>query len=259
MDLVEIESKQEVIAPNQLVTPMENIRSSGIFESDYLNNLKIVTFENEGVNNEDNKLNIEDFILGRTTDFVGIYSRANYDKLDPKENDDRHALAWYFLTERPTYDEFIAHEIAHNIYDLEYQKYFGKYVEKNGVPEVSDEYSNKIKLNFSSIILEKYPKLEVDKFGFGRQQICEIFALLYEREFCKREGINTEAHLKVKINCQKFIDDPEGELLKFNSENNRNCTMEDFYSENHILSLIAAPLIEDKYDNFYDRLALFWV
>jgi hypothetical protein len=111
---------------------------------------------------------------------------------------------------------------------------------------------------FSAIILEKYPNLEMSKFEFSRQQICEIFAFIYEREFCTREGVNIEAHAAIEGNCRTFMNNPEGELARFNLENGRNCTMEDFYSENHILSLIAAPLVEDKYHDFNDRLKLFW-
>jgi len=234
---------------------LENkIKSSGIFRSDYLNNLKIVIIGSK----ESDDYNINDFIYGRTTDFVAIYSREDYDKLDPKDNDDRHAIAWYFLTEKPYYEEFVAHEIAHNIYDLEYKKHIGRYIDKNNIPAVSDEYSDNMRGLFSAIILENYPKLDTNKFEFNRQQICEIFALLYEREFCKRVGINIEAHSNVEKNCQTFINNPEGELAKFNSNNGRNCTMEDFYSENHILSLILAPLIENKYADFDDRMALFW-
>lgn len=254
MSSLEIETNQE-ITTNQSENPIDNIKSSGIFESDYLDGLKIVTFGDDGAS--DGVSDIEDFIRGRTTDFVGIYSEADYAKFDPKQADDRHAIALYFR-KKPAYDEFVAHEIAHNVFDLEYGKHFGKYEEKDGIPAVSDEYSNKMRNIFSGIILERYPNLEITKFEFNRQQICEIFALLYEREFCKRELINTEAHLAVADNCRTFLDNPEGELLKFNSENGRNCTMEDFYSENHILSLIAAPLIEDKYSDFNDRLTLFW-
>lgn len=255
MNSAETEPNQEKTISHS-ENPMDVIKSSDIFEPDYLDNLKIVTFGDNGAN--DGVSNIEDFIYGRTTDFVGVYNQADYERINLKETDDRHAIAFYFLTEKPVYDEFLAHEIAHNVFDIEYGKHFGKYKGKDGIPAVSDEYSNKIRNNFSEIILETYPHFEINKFKFSRQQICEIFAMLYDREFCKRNGINIEAHSRLKNNCRTFLDNPENELSKFNSENNRNCTMEDFYSENHILSLIAAPLIEDKYADFNDRLALFW-
>ncbi len=244
------------MAPNRSENLIDNIKSCGIFDPEYLDNLKIVTIGDGGFSD------VEDFVYGKTTDFVGIHSRADWDQVNLKDSlkgtDDRHAVALYFFTEKPTYEEFVAHEIAHNVFDLEYKKYVGEYEEKDSIPAVSDEYSDKMRNVFSDIILEKYPDLEMNKFEFSRQQICEIFAFLYEREFCKREGVNVEAHSKIENNFQAFINNPEGELAKFNLENGRNCTMEDFYSENHILSLIAAPLIENKYPDFNDRLKLFW-
>jgi len=162
------------------------VKTSGLFKSDYLNSLKIVIIGSEDSDN----YNINDFIYGRTTDFVAIYSRADYDMLGSKDNNDHHAIAWYFLAEKPTYEEFVTHEIAHNTYDIEYKKHIGDYVYKNNIPAVSDEYSDKIRCVFSGIILGYYPKLETNKFEFNRQQICEVFALLYEREFCKKGGGN---------------------------------------------------------------------
>jgi len=255
MSLDEIEQNEQMKS-NALDNSIENIKSTGIFDTDYLYNLKVVIFNDKGASDGYSK--IEDFIYGKTTDFVGIYDRSDYDRIDLKENDDRHAIAFYFLSEKPTYDQFIAHEIAHNVFDIEYAKYFGKYIEKDGIPAVPDDYSDKMRNVFSNIIKEAYPDLDINRFEFNRQQICEIFAMLYDREFCNRKKVNVEVNSKVEQRCREFIANPEDELLKYNYENNRNCTLDDFYSENHILSLIISPLVENKYADFNDRLALFW-
>ena len=82
--------------------------------------------------------------------------------------------------------------------------------------------------------------------------------MLYEREYCRRTDENMEVHNKVKGNVDLFMSDPEKFLSDFNSQHGRNCTMEDFYDENHILSLIVAPLLEEKYPTFTDRMKFFW-
>jgi len=248
--------QNEQIRTNDLERSIDNIKSTGIFETDYLDNLKIVTFNNKGAS--DGYSEIEDFIYGRTTDFVGIYNQSDYDMIGLEATDDHHAIAFYFFSDKPTYDQFIAHEIAHNVFDIEYTKNFGEYREKDGITAVLDEYSDEMRNVFSNIIKEVYPNLDMNRFEFNRQQICEIFAMLYDREFCKRKEINVDANSKVEQRCREFIANPEDELLKFNHENNRNCTIDDFYSENHILSLIISPLVENKYADFNDRLALFW-
>ncbi|MEI7689891.1 MAG: hypothetical protein WCI79_02930 [Candidatus Saccharibacteria bacterium] len=231
------------------------VRAAGIFDPGYLDGLRVVTFD--GNEPSDGVSNLEDFIYGRTTDFVGIHSRAGFEAIDPKQVDDRRAVA-LILAELPTYDESVAHEIAHNVFDIEYAKRFGGYVDDGGIPEISAEYSDQMRAKLSGMIKEQYPNLDLNKFEFNRQQVCEIFAMLYEREFGKRQSDNNAAHEAVAGNCQRFMADPESELARFNAETGRNCTMEDFYSENHVLSLIATPLIEERYPDFGDRLAVFW-
>ena len=261
MNTPEKEAITQSIESKESDNPMESIKSSGIFDQEYLDNVNIYVFninDDKTLDREGKTIYSSDFIYGKTTDFVGVNSKADYEKLDPKSADDRHAIAFYFLEKLPTYDEGVAHEIAHNVYDLEYKKHFGEYIEKDGIPAVSDEYSDKMREKFSNILLESYPNLETDKFSFSRQQICEVFTYLYEREYRNRKNVNNETNPKVKKNCQKFMNNPEEKLLKFNHENNRNCTMEDFYSDNHMLSIILAPLIEEKYADFDERLVLFW-
>ena len=82
--------------------------------------------------------------------------------------------------------------------------------------------------------------------------------MLYEREFCRRANDNTEMHSKVEEKVNTFSSDPEKYLADFNEKNNRHCKMIDFYEENHILSLVAAHLIEKEYPKWSDRVNIFW-
>lgn len=45
---------------------------------------------------------------------------------------------------------------------------------------------------------------------------------------------------------------------ELNAQNERNCTVEDFCRENHSLSFVVAPLLEQEYPDFNQRLDIFW-
>ena len=251
---------------NQFKNSLEIVKSSNIFQADYINASRFVIFGDQniiyGENNvrpmNDNEFDYHDFTLGVRTDFIALNNYDDYEKFTMENVDDRHFIASYFLSERPTYEEFIAHEIAHNIFDINYKQRFGEYEIKNGIPEISDDYRDKIKYHITELTKKYYPTLAIEKFSFNRQQISEIFAMIYQRQFCENTGINSNTNTLVENNVQSFVNDPTGELQKFNSLHNRQCSIDDFYSENHILSLIVSNLIDKEYDDFNNRLALFW-
>jgi len=144
------------------------------------------------------------------------------------------------------------------LFDKEYTERVGRYKEDDNITDVSEGYREKIKDLIIPLVKKNYPDIGVEQFSFSRQQIVEIFALLYEREFCRRANDNAEMHNKVEEKIDKFSSDPEKILTEFNEKNSRHCTMNDFYEENHILSLIVSPMLEKEYPEWEKRKDIFW-
>jgi len=245
---------------------LEKIRKSGLFDPEFLDNLVLISFGDEktfkfqeGKNKEISKgeFNALEFMQGKRTDFVGINPRDEFEKYDTAELSDRQFLPFIFAEGKLTYNEFVAHEIAHNLFDRLYIQNIGQYEEKDDITDVSEDYRNKIKSLIIPLVEKNFPNIDIGRFSFNRQQIAEIFGMLYEREYCQRANENSEMHNRIGENIQKFAQNPEKILAEFNKEHNRNCTMDDFYTENHMLSLIISPLLEREYPEWKDRINLF--
>jgi len=265
MESFELKKPQEKEV-EQFYDALEKVKASEIFDKSYLENSRFIIFgehsfvceKNSSRPMKNGEFDSLDFMFGRRTDFIGVTEKSEYESYIVDNLSDRQFIVFYLLNQKPSFEEFIAHEAAHNIFDIEYKKRIGEYEEKRGIPEISNDYKNKTKKYIINLVKKYYPNLEVERFDFSRQQICEIYAMLYEREFCKRSGINAESHNQVENNVQTFVNDPENELKKFNAKYGRKCSMKDFFKENHVLSLIVSPLIEKKNSDFDDRLKVFW-
>lgn len=248
---------------------LDEIKETGLFPNEYLNSLKIVVFDNELKPQEliDSGKMIEadlgdfdarDFMFGKRTDFVVTHPKDAFEKRSSEKIDDRHFFPTAFLEGRLSYEEFLSHEIGHNIFDKEYKNKFGDFKEKEGVTDVSNEYKRNFGLKIKESLSDRYPRLDIDRFKLNRFNISEIFAYLYEKEYCKRSGDNFENHERAEEKIDSFLEDQEGFLSDFNEKHSRNCTLEDFYEENHILSLLVTPILEKKYPEFQERTAIFW-
>ena len=247
---------------------LKKIDSVGIFEKDYLKNIKIVVFEyNQGrarifengtIRDADaEELSAQDFMQGRRTDFVGIHPKEAFLNFDLKNLTDKQFLPFLFFKGRLTYEEFVAHEMAHNVFDLQYKSKYGDYDERDGLTDVSEEYRESILPKIKGLIGTEYPNLELDRFDFSRQQISEIYALMCQREYCTRAEDDFKINDDLRNRMKKFLEEPEKGLADFNKENSRNCDMLDFYAENHIVSMIIVPLLEEEYPDFKKRIEFF--
>lgn len=248
---------------------LEKIKSSGIFDDTYLNELMYVFFSENGsvgrfksgeiYKADFEEYDIQDFMQGKRTDFIGIHSKEEFEKNSNIDKlDDKQFLPFIFIEGKLSYNEFVAHEIAHNVFDKEYIKRYGNFNNESGVTNISIEYKEKIKLQIEELLKNYYPEFDMKKIVLNRQKIAEVYALSYEREYCRKTNENLEMHNKIKEKVDAFMLNSEKSLADFNAKYNRNCTMEDFYNENHILSIIVAPLLEEKYPEFKDRKEFFW-
>lgn len=243
------------------------IEATNVCDQTYLKNLRLVIFgENRQFLFENNTLrgvekgtfDVQDFMQGRRTDFVGVSPEGEFLGYDRKNLSDRQFVIQPFFPERMTYEEFVAHEIGHNVFDKEYNAKQGEYRGDETLTDVSDEFRDSIKSRLRDLIGKYFPNLDVERFEFNRQQIAEIVALVYQREFCKRANNNLDPHNKALERMTKFLENPEQAITELNAQNKRNCTVEDFYRENHSLSFVVAPLLEQEYPDFNRRLDIFW-
>ena len=251
---------------------LEQMKTSRLFDAEYVDQLRLVFFgasleEGSKMVFEAGKMkkvdpqdfDAMDFMTGRRTDFVAINTRDDFEKYDAGELNDRQSLPFIFLEGKLCFEEFVAHETAHNMFDLQYKEKEGEYEEKNGMTEVGAEYRDRIHAILTEIAKKYIPNLDVSRFELSRQKIAEIYAMLYEREFCRRAGLNEKLHASVEKRVESFLSRPiEDALARFNTEQDRNCTVEDFYAENHMLSLIIAPAFEKEFPDFKERTALFF-
>ena len=265
-DKFEREKNNEI--QKEISAVLDVIGDTELFEKKYIDNIILVAragdrrkykFENKEVAEvEKNEYQLDDFMQGRRTDFVGIAPREDFETHMEKVFKEKAVFELAFFDDVITYEEFIAHEMAHNIFDMQYIQKNGEYNEINDINDVSDEYREQIKDIIVPLVNEYYPNVEIDKFSFSRQQIAEIFAMLYQREFCRRSNANIEAHKKLDEKVIIFFDNPSEMLNEFNKDYNHNFTMENHvYKENHVLSLVVASLLEEKYPEWNDRIDIF--
>lgn len=263
------ENENEKSEKENIKEALEKIRKSGIFNDEYLENISLVVFSMDGeaielfedghtksVDSAD--YSNEDFMRGKRVDFVGIHTRKDFAKINFEKLSDKQILPFIFFEGKLSYEEFLVHEMAHNVFDRKYKEKYGEFEEKNGITNVSEEYCEKISFRLEKLILGEYPDLDISKFNLQRQKIAEIFAMVYQRQFCKKNKCNLNLHSNVEIKIREFFSNPNKILEEFNKKNNRNCNLKDIYEENHILSLMVVPLIEKMYPNFEDRKKIFF-
>ncbi len=252
----------------EIVESLEVIRDTELFEEKYIDNIILIAragdgkkyrFSNEEVERvKKTKYYIDDFMQGKRVDFVGIAPKEDFEIHMQKVFKEKAVFEVAFFDNVITYEEFIAHEMAHNIFDMQYIQKNGEYTEIDGKTDVSNEYKEQIKDIIIALVNEYYPNVEMDKFFFSRQQIAEIFAILYQREFCRRSNINIAVHNELDERAMNFFDNPVEMLNEFNKNYDHDFTMEGHvYEENHVLSLVVALLLEKKYPEWHDRIGIF--
>ncbi len=258
---------------------VRKVKEANIFNNDYLSEIKLAFFtvnkdkvfvhqSNQiGMDNGSKYTDIRGFELGIRQDFIPLEDRQSYETATMHDSQKIQEL---FYSVGIPYEEFVVHELAHNVFDRAYVKTYGDFrvygeqdpitADTKGImTEVSDEYRAKIIYKLKELITESNLTLEVEKF-FGddqnnRQKIAEIFALMVHREFAfKTNSSYIPEHQAVNSRVQAFLKNPEKILAGYNNRTNRQITIEDFYKENHILSFIIVPLLENKFRTFKDRI-----
>lgn len=238
---------------------LEEIRKAEIFNRNYLDRLKFV-FQSKKVSKDEvvlreaegkfkiesgQKFPVDDFMHGKRTDFVGLVDKESYDETNHKD------CQKLFLAEdaKIPYDEFIVHEIVHNIFDLNYEDKAEDEMVKNILELVKGE----------GMDLSRFFETDEDA-GIGqqniRQKLAEIFALVVELEFAKkqkRKSLFSQPVSKMK----EFLENPKELIENFNKQTGLKIEAKDILIENHIPAFVVATILGKKFPDFKERLRIF--
>lgn len=260
---------------------LSELRNIHLFSAAYLDKIKLVLFpekedghpvlvyENGKIEEErERNYSVGNFMSGLETDYIGLNSVDDYESFNMNELSDYQFVVNLFYNERPPYNEFVAHEIGHNIFDLAYKQTEGDFevfdfLDKNGnnkgeTTDCSEDYKNKIMEKIHKLFDKYGVELSIAEFALQRQKIAEIFALLIQREFSKRLGTFEENHGSVSIDKAKEASSNLAEQLhELNVRTGRNISADNFYRENHTLSCIVAPILEHEYPDLNKRMKFF--
>lgn len=266
---------------NSIRSSIDRIKTSGIFKDSYLNQATFVfsindssdlIFKNSSFSTSaKNDFPPKDFEKGLRTDYISLVNKDEYEKFDiqdPNTFSDQQFIQTLFYDQHFPYDEFIAHETAHNLFDIAYTHTHGEfdiYEIRNNQGNVIDtetdcspEYLQKMNEKIKKLLAKYNINLNVDKFQLSRQKIAEIFALTIQQEYAKKSNSPfMPEHEKLKTKTINTLSNIEANIARLNKESNRHISIDDFYTENHILSFIIAPLLETEFPNLSDRLSFF--
>lgn len=225
---------------------VQRIKQTAIFDNSYLSEVKLAFFtpdkEKVLVHHED-KVDLDDsskyaditgFELGIKQDFVPLEDRQSYETLPMQMHDSQRIQELFYSVGIP-YDEFVAHELGHNVFDRAYVDAYGEFEiygqqdlattkTKGVITEISEEYGALIIKKLKELVIEAGINLDIDKF-FGdeqnnRQKIAEIFALMIQREFAMRTNSPyLTAHEAVDSRIRAFLENPEKVIADYNQKN----------------------------------------
>lgn len=150
-----------------------------------------------------------------------------------------------------SFDAAAAHEIAHaksySVIDKEGKSSFDKEKFKRLIAD----------LVRNDTVLSKPQSIDFSKFDYLDEDWSELYALLYHREFLRRENNNNNKMLE---EWDKHIAEVAGDLYgameKFNQEKGTAIDTEIVYKDYHALSFLLARLFEEKYNDFDKRIKI---
>lgn len=272
-----ISAPEQKRVTDALSEAVAEIKRTKIFPDDYLQRVPMIVHYTESevaLAYKDGQAEIElgklfprqEFVRGQRIDFIAL-APPEYLHFDRSNLPARRLITDYLLPEDPTYAEFIAHEAGHNMFDQHYHEKYGDYsVNSRNETDVTEEFRDKIRNKINALLKKHNVPLDASRFPLRRQQIAEIEALCYQREFCRRSDINWQQQAALESKARRFVTETDTVLSEINQQYNREgnegnkmkTSIEDFYEENHNLALVIAPLLDKEYPEFNDRLQFLW-
>lgn len=187
---------------------------------------------------------------------VGMITKSYLDKVerlfDSKSKVNKGQRVWLGKLDKSIFlffDAAAVHEIAHaksyNVIDKERKSLFDEEKFKDLIVEITEE----------DPVLSKKESVELAKFDYFDENWSELYALLYHREFLRRDSIDNSKMLKEWDNhIIEVAHNLSGSMEKFNQEKGTNINPEVIYKECRTFSFLLARVFEEKYKDFNERI-----
>ncbi len=274
---LEVQRESEVVLKS-----VQKIKESGIFDQSYLDNLRFVSYGADGEPilvslkdgavkeaRRDDSYNRLDFNLGIRDDFVGLSTSRHYKRMVSPEGwgegvpDYKYIVLLVYNPKEFSYEEFVAHEIGHNLFDRKYHAKYGQYevLDKDDYIEgikVNEEYRQKMEEKIRDLLTRNgIGEEDANRFSVYKQSICEIFATIFQREYARRTG-NFAHHQDVLARFKGILKDPPTAVAELKKEHKiTEIGPDDVFTESHMLSYLVAPLLEKECPELKDRVNFF--
>lgn len=244
----------------------EKILEMGLFDKDFIDGLSFIlvdAFEKDGKYQEmEYRLTEDDSIVSYNnedpdrTKEVGIVTLSLLGKIDQffdihnDKNKSQHV--WLGNLDKSVFLSFDAaatHEVAHA------KSYIAITKEKKSLFDEKKFKETVIELIKNDPVLSKDESVDLSKFDYSDENWSELYALLYHREFLRRENRNNNKMIEEWDNhITEVASDLQGVMEKFNREKNTDINPEVIYKDGHAFSYLLARVFEEKYKDFNERI-----
>lgn len=239
----------------------EKILEMGLFDKDFIDGLTFVFFDNHNKEEDVNYQLTENGLLVPYEEFdktkeVPIITRSYLDTIDDQFNisSDRNKSQYVWLgnldkTIFLSFEAAAVHETAHaksySVIDRERKSSLDKEKFKELIAELIKD----------DLVLSKMESIDLSKFNYSEDDWSEIYALLYHREFLRKE--NSENNKMIEewdSHISEVANDLQGAVKKFNEKRGTDIDPEVVYEDCHTLSFFLARVFEEKYKDLNERI-----
>lgn len=244
----------------------EKMLEMGLFNKDFIDGLNFIfvdAFDKDGKYQEVDYCLAEDGLIvtydnedSDRTKEVGIITLSYLDKIDQlfdaKNEKNKSQHIWLGDLDKSiflSFDAAAAHEIAHaksySAIDKERKSLFDEEKFKRLVIELTRDES----------VFLKNESIDLTKFNYSDENWSELYALLYHREFLRRENSDNDKMIEDwDDHIIEIVSDLKESVKKFNKEKDTNIDPEIIYEDCHAFSFLLARVFEEKYKDFNERI-----
>lgn len=188
--------------------------------------------------------------LNKINEFYNIDNLEQFREIKNEKNISQHV--WEKNLDKSiflSFDAATVHEIAHaksyNAIDKERKSFFDEEKFKNLI----------VDLTKTDPVFSKNESVDLSKFDYSDENWSELYALLYHREFLRREDNNNRNMIEEWDNhINEIASNLHGAVEKFNQEKGTDIKSEIIYKECHAFSFLLARIFEEKYKDFNERI-----
>lgn len=239
----------------------EKMLEMGLFDKDFIDGLTFVFVDSYNNKEDVNYQLTENGLLApyeesdRTKE-VPILTRSYLDTIDDQFNiaseKNKSQYVWLGNLDKSiflSFDAAAVHETAHaksyGVIDKEKKSLFDEEKFKELIVELIKD----------DLVLSKRESIDLSKFDYSEDDWSEIYALLYHREFLRKD--NSENNKMIEewdIHISEVASDLQESMKKFNEKKGTDIDPEVIYKDCHTLSFLLARVFEKKYKDFDKRI-----